>query len=191
MIESGDEAINWTTFTYFYRRLLANPSYYSPTDPTHEGLGAYLSEMVETTLKELGESKVIEFDEDEGTVAPQNAAMIAAYYNISYITMQTFILSLTQRTKPKGHPRNRNLGDRVRVHPNPAPRRRKFFDAYTTACPSKCPSQRTIRLTSRPLFSSKPTSLRMQLPVDLAKDQEVIVAKTLSLLSATVDILSS
>jgi hypothetical protein len=49
------------------------------------------------------------------------------------------------------------------------------------------------RLSSEEREISNPVGgfSRMQLPIDLAKDQEVILTKILSLLSATVDILSS
>ena len=102
MISSTQDAVDWATYTYFYRRLLANPSYYGLTDTSHEGLSAHLSELVETTLKDLAEAKMVDVDEEDDTVTPLNAAMIAAYYNISFITMQTFLLSLTGRTKLKG-----------------------------------------------------------------------------------------
>ncbi|KJZ76611.1 hypothetical protein HIM_03947 [Hirsutella minnesotensis 3608] len=190
MIESGDDAINWTTFTYFYRRLLANPSYYGLTSTTHEGLSNYMSDLVETTLRELGESKIIDFDEDDGTVAPQNAAMIGAYYNISYITMQTFLLSLGARTKLKGileivtsatefesiqvrrHEKSllRRIYERVPVKMSQADYESPHFKAF-------------VLLQAH--FS------RMQLPIDLAKDQEVLLSRVLSLLSAVIDILSS
>src|SRR6202012_5613420 len=58
--------------------------------------------LVETTLKELTEAKIIDLDEEDDSIPPLNPAMIAAYYNISFITMQTFLLSLTARTKLKG-----------------------------------------------------------------------------------------
>ncbi|KAH8885175.1 Sec63-domain-containing protein [Thozetella sp. PMI_491] len=190
MIESGDEAINWTTFTYFYRRLLANPSFYSLTDATHEGLSAYLSDMVETTLKELSESKVIDFDEDEGTVAPANAARIAAYYNISYITMQTFLLSLTQRTKLKGILEivtSATEFESIQI--------RRHEDGILRRIYDRLPVKMSQPVYDSPHFKAfvllQAHFSRMQLPVDLAKDQEAIVSKVLSLLNATVDILSS
>ncbi|CRK35112.1 hypothetical protein BN1708_006627 [Verticillium longisporum] len=103
LITNGEDAINWTTFTYFYRRLLANPSFYNLTDTTQDGLNDYMSDLIQTTLTELQDSKIIELDDDDGS----------AHFS------------------------------------------------------------------------------RMQLPIDLSKDQEIIVSKVLSLLSATVDVLSS
>ncbi|EAA36222.1 hypothetical protein GE21DRAFT_878 [Neurospora crassa] len=190
MIESGEDAINWATFTYFYRRLLANPSYYSLTDPTHDGLSQYLSDMVEATLKDLAESKIIDFDEDDGTVAPQNAAMIAAYYNISYITMQTFLLSLTAKTKLKGI-----LEIVTSATEFEAIQIRRHEEVILRRIYESVPVKMAEPVFDSPHFKAfvllQAHFSRMNLPIDLAKDQEVILTKVLSLLSATVDILSS
>ena len=190
MIESGEDAINWATFTYFYRRLLANPSYYSLTDPTHEGLSQYLSDMVEATLKELADSKIIDMDEEDGTVAPLNAAMIAAYYNISYYTMQTFLLSLNQKTKLKGILEivtSATEFESIQIRRHEEAILRRIYD--------KVPAKMTVLAYDSPHFKAfvlvQAHFSRMNLPIDLAKDQEVILTKLLSLLSAVVDILSS
>ncbi|KAI1488164.1 Sec63 Brl domain-containing protein [Biscogniauxia mediterranea] len=190
MIESAEDAINWTTFTYFYRRLLANPSYYSLTNPTHDGLSSYLSDLVETTLKELTESKIIDFDEDDGSVAPQNAAMIAAYYNISYITMQTFLLSLSAKTKLKGILEivtSATEFESIQIRRHEDKILRRIYD--------RVPVKMSDPAYDSPHFKAfvllQAHFSRMQLPIDLAKDQEVIISKVLSLLSATVDVLSS
>ncbi|KAI1345118.1 Sec63 Brl domain-containing protein [Xylariaceae sp. FL0016] len=190
MIESAEDAINWTTFTYFYRRLLANPSYYSLTSATHDALSNYLSDMVEATLKELTESKIIDFDEDDGSVDPQNAAMIAAYYNISYITMQTFLLSLSAKTKLKGILEivtSATEFESIQIRRHEDGLLRRIYD--------RVPVKMSEPVYDSPHFKAfvllQAHFSRMQLPIDLAKDQEIIVSKVLSLLSATVDVLSS
>ncbi|KAF7523141.1 hypothetical protein G7054_g11863 [Neopestalotiopsis clavispora] len=190
MIESGEDAINWTTFTYFYRRLLANPSYYSLPSKDPDALNAYLSDLVETTLKELTESKIIDFDEDDGSVAPQNAAMIAAYYNISYITMQTFLLSLSQKTKLKGILEivtSATEFESIQIRRHEETLLRRIYD--------RVPVKMAEPVYDSPHFKAfvllQAHFTRMQLPIDLAKDQEIIISKVLSLLSATVDVLSS
>ena len=189
-IESTQDAVDWTTYTYLYRRLLANPSFYGLSDTTHEGLSTYLSDQVEQTLKDLSDAKIIELDEEEDTVTPLNAAMIAAYYNISFITMQTLLLSLKRGTKLKGvleivtaatefediqirrHEDHilQRIYDRVPVKLSEANFESPHFKAF-------------VLLQAH--FS------RMQLPTDLAKDQETILRKVLNLLSACVDVLSS
>ncbi|KAJ2981693.1 hypothetical protein NQ176_g1869 [Zarea fungicola] len=190
MIESGEDAINWSTFTYFYRRLLANPSYYGLTSTTHEGLSQYMSDLVETTLRELDESKIIDVDDEDGSVTPQNAAMIAAYYNISYITMQTFLLSLSARTKLKGILEivtSATEFESIQVRRHEDGLLRRIYD--------RIPVKMAQPIFDSPHFKAfvllQAHFSRMQLPIDLAKDQEVLLSRVLSLLSAIVDILSS
>ncbi|XWW92957.1 hypothetical protein V2A60_000885 [Cordyceps javanica] len=190
MIESGEDAINWTTFTYFYRRLLANPSYYGLTSTTHEGLSNYMSDLVETTLRELDESKIIDFDDEDGSVAPQNAAMIGAYYNISYITMQTFLLSLSARTKLKGILEivtSATEFESIQVRRHEDGLLRRIYDRIPVKMAQ--PTFDTPHFKAFVLLQAHFS--RMQLPIDLAKDQEIILSRVLSLLSAIVDILSS
>ncbi|PBP27364.1 Sec63 Brl domain-containing protein [Diplocarpon rosae] len=190
MIESADDAINWTTFTYFYRRLLANPSYYSLTDTSHDGLSAHLSELVETTLKDLAETKIIDLDEDDDSVTPLNPAMIAAYYNISYITMQTFLLSLSSRTKLKGILEivtSATEFESIQIRRHEDSLLRRIYDRVPVKMAQ--PSYDSPHFKAFVLLQAHFS--RMQLPIDLAKDQEIILTKVLGLLSATVDVLSS
>lgn len=190
MIESAEDAVNWTTFTYFYRRLLANPSYYSLADTSNEGLSAHLSELVETTLNDLSETKIIDLDDDDDSVTPLNAAMIAAYYNISYITMQTFLLSLTARTKLKGILEivtSATEFESIQI--------RRHEDSLLRRIYGRVPVKMAEPAFDSPHFKAfvllQAHFSRMQLPIDLAKDQEIILTKVLGLLSATVDVLSS
>lgn len=189
-LSSTQDAVDWMTYTYFYRRLLANPSFYGLSDISHEGLSTFLSELVENTLKELSEAKIIDLDEEDDSVSPLNAAMIGAYYNISFITMQTFLLSLSGRTKLKGileivTSATEFESIQIRRHENHILRR--VYD--------RCPVKMAEVSYDSPHFKAfvllQAHFSRMQLPLDLAKDQEDIIRKVLNLLSACVDVLSS
>nr|POF26016.1 pre-mrna-splicing factor brr2 [Quercus suber] len=189
-IESTQDAVDWTTYTYFYRRLLANPSYYSLTNTSHEGLSAFLSELVESTLKDLAEANVIEIDEDEDTVTPLNAAMIAAYYNLSFYTIQTLLMSLKRTTKLKGILEIVTAAsefEHIQV--------RRHEETILQRIYERCPVKLSDVDFESPHFKAfvllQAHFSRMQLPTDLAKDQEIILRKVLNLLSATVDVLSS
>ena len=63
-----------------------NPNYYNLHNVSHQHLSDHLSELVETTLNGLPNSKCIAI-EDEMDVTPLNLSMIAAYDNISYVTV--------------------------------------------------------------------------------------------------------
>lgn len=190
-IESTQDALDWTTYTFFYRRLLANPSYYGLKDTSHQGLSAHLSELAESTLNDLSEAKLIELDEDEGTVAPLNAAMIAAYYDISFVTMQTLLLSLKRTSKLKGIleivTAATEFEDAVPIRRHEEPTLRRIYDRVPVklaAADFESPHFKAFVLLQAH-FS------RMHLPADLAKDQEAVLRKVSNLLSAAVDVLSS
>ena len=189
-IESTQDAMDWTTYTYFYRRLMANPSFYGLSDVSHEGVSAYLSEQVETTLKDLSDAKIIELEEDEDSITPLNAAMIAAYYNISFITMQTLLLSLKRTTKLKGileivTAATEFEGIQIRRHEEHILQR--IYDRV----PVKLSEVNFESPHFKAFVLLQAHFSRMQLPTDLAKDQEVILRKVLNLLCACVDVLSS
>ncbi|KAJ5677503.1 Helicase C-terminal [Penicillium maclennaniae] len=189
-ISSTQDAVDWMTYTYFYRRLLANPSFYGLSDVSHEGLSTFLSELVENTLKELSEAKIIDLDEEDDSVTPLNAAMISAYYNISFITMQTFLLSLSARTKLKGI-----LEIVTSATEFESVQMRRHEDHILRRVYDRCPVKMSEPAFDSPHFKAfvllQAHFSRMQLPIDLAKDQEDIVRKVLNLLSACVDVLSS
>jgi pre-mRNA-splicing helicase BRR2 len=190
MITSTQDAVDWSTYTYFYRRLLANPSFYGLKDTSHEGLSAFLSELVETTLKDLVDAKIIEHDEDEDTIAPLNACRISAYYNISFITMQTFLLSLNNKTKLKGLLEivtSATEFESIQIRRHEDNILRRIYD--------RVPVKMSQPVYDSPHFKAfvllQAHFSRMALPVDLAKDQEMILKKVLNFLSACVDVLSS
>ena len=189
-IASTQDAVDWTTYTYFYRRLLGNPSYYGLNDVSHDSLSAHLSELVENTLKELSEAKTIELDEEDDSIAPLNPAMIAAYYNISFITMQTFLLSLTGKTKLKGL-----LEIATSATEFESIQIRRHEDHILGRIYDRVPVKMSEPSYDSPHFKAfvllQAHFSRMELPIDLAKDQEMIVGKVLNLLSACADVLSS
>lgn len=190
IISSTQDAVDWTTYTYFYRRLLANPSYYGLTDTSHEALSTHLSEVVENTLRDLVDAKIIDLDEDNDSIEAQNAAKISAYYNISFITMQTFLLSLNGRTKLKGILEivaSATEFENIQIRRHEENTLRRIYD--------RLPVKMAQPVYESPYFKAfvllQAHFSRLQLPPDLVKDQEVILSKVLNLLSGCVDVLSS
>ncbi|CAH2236759.1 jg14251 [Pararge aegeria aegeria] len=100
-IENKQDAVDYLTWTFLYRRLTQNPNYYNLQGVTHRHLSDHLSELVETTLSDLEQSKCMAI-EDEMDVQPLNLGMIASYYYINYTTIELFSLSLTSKTKIRG-----------------------------------------------------------------------------------------
>ncbi|XP_078443956.1 DExH-box ATP-dependent RNA helicase DExH12-like [Wolffia australiana] len=95
------DAVDYITWTFMYRRLTKNPNYYNLQGVSHRHLSDHLSELVETTLADLEASKCVAVEEDM-YLSARNLGMIASYYYISYTTIERFSSSLTQKTKMKG-----------------------------------------------------------------------------------------
>lgn len=103
LIKNRQYAVDWITYSLFYRRLQLNPSFYKLKDNSEDSLSEYLSELIEKNLGELQSAKLIELDidneynddkdesinEDEKTeLRPLNGCLIANYYNVAYLTME-------------------------------------------------------------------------------------------------------
>ncbi|KAK9927935.1 hypothetical protein M0R45_025095 [Rubus argutus] len=101
IIENKQDAVDYLTWTFLYRRLTQNPNYYNLQGVTQRHLSDYLSELVENTLSDLETSKCVSV-EDDIDLSPLNLGMIASYYYISYTTIERFSSSLTSKTKMKG-----------------------------------------------------------------------------------------
>ncbi|CAM8919119.1 unnamed protein product [Rhodiola kirilowii] len=101
VIENKQDAVDYLTWTFMYRRLAKNPNYYNLQAVSHKHLSDHLSELVEKTLSDLEASKCVAI-EDDIYLSPLNLGMIASYYYISYTTIERFSSSLTAMTKMKG-----------------------------------------------------------------------------------------
>ncbi|KAK4275030.1 hypothetical protein QN277_018173 [Acacia crassicarpa] len=101
IIENKQDAVDYLTWTFMYRRLAQNPNYYNLQGVSHRHLSDHLSELVENTLSDLEASKCVAI-EDDMDLSPLNLGMIASYYYISYTTIERFSSSLTSKTRMKG-----------------------------------------------------------------------------------------
>lgn len=101
VITSKQDAVDYLTWTFLYRRLPLNPHYYNLASASHRHISDHLSELVESTLEALSEAKCIQIIEDL-YVEPLNLGMIAAYYSIHYGTIEMMSSSLQANTRLRG-----------------------------------------------------------------------------------------
>ncbi|TVU47944.1 hypothetical protein EJB05_07562, partial [Eragrostis curvula] len=87
-ISNKEEAIIYLTWTYLYRRLVVNPSYYGLEDTETNTLNSYLSRLVETTFEDLEDSGCIRVDDH--SVKYLILGKIASQYYLSYLTVSMF-----------------------------------------------------------------------------------------------------
>lgn len=62
-ITSKQDALDYVTWTYFFRRLIRNPSYYHLEETASAAINKFLSEIVVDALTQLEKSYCIEIEE--------------------------------------------------------------------------------------------------------------------------------
>ncbi|CAH2054677.1 unnamed protein product, partial [Iphiclides podalirius] len=89
-VQTKQDILDYLTWTYFFRRLLKNPSYYNLESLEPQDVNYYLSSLVQTRLDALLNANCIEIEEDERTVHSTWMGRIASYYYLSHKTMAHF-----------------------------------------------------------------------------------------------------
>lgn len=188
-IDDKQSAVDILTWTLLYRRLMMNPQVYNCQGKDMQHIGDWLSELVESTLNDLEGSKCIAI-EDEMDVSPLNLGMVASFYNVSYVTIDVFNMSLKGRTKLKGLLEIVSSAAEfedlpIRQHEEMILRR--IYDRL----PFKLDNINFYTPYHKVFVLLQAHFARINLPIDLAHDQEWILKRILNLLSACVDVMSS
>jgi pre-mRNA-splicing helicase BRR2 len=187
-IETMQDAVDYLTWTFLYRRLPKNPTYYGLQGTSNAHISEFLSEMVETVMGDLEESKCIKIS-DDGEISPLNLGMIASYYYIQYKTIDIIASSVTPKTKIRGvleilsaawefadlplrYREEKTIKMLARTQPHTLPD--VPYDAH----------MKTLVLLQCH-FSRKP------IPADLRIDQKTILSDAPKLVRAIVDVISS
>ncbi|KAJ2767149.1 activating signal cointegrator 1 complex subunit 3 [Coemansia nantahalensis] len=91
-IASAQDAVEYLSWTYLFRRLRQNPTYYGVEDTTDAGVNRHLSRMVMDCFAELERAQCVEIGFAEGSVAvaPTPLGRVASQYYLSATTMKTF-----------------------------------------------------------------------------------------------------
>ncbi|KAJ3318630.1 activating signal cointegrator 1 complex subunit [Boothiomyces sp. JEL0866] len=101
-IKSKQDAMDYMTWTYLYRRVSMNPTFYGCEDGTEEKVGLYLSQLIERTLYELNDSYCVSVEEDTVKATPFGA--IASYYYLRHNTIKTLKQRLARGYVSAGNP---------------------------------------------------------------------------------------
>ncbi|KAJ2656903.1 activating signal cointegrator 1 complex subunit 3 [Coemansia sp. RSA 1200] len=101
-VKSAQDAVDYLSWTYLYRRLRQNPTYYGVEDPTELGINKYLSNLILGCFADLERAQCVVVDHDyaRGSVAvsPTPLGKIASQYYLSHQTMLTFSERLATTT---------------------------------------------------------------------------------------------
>ncbi|KAJ3318638.1 hypothetical protein HDU76_000778 [Blyttiomyces sp. JEL0837] len=102
-IKSKQDAMDYLTWTYFYRRLQMNPTYYGVVDVSEAGINEFMSLLIERTLDDLQRASCVEISHGF-YVQPTIFGRIASYYYLTYRTVGLITRRLTREYKSVGDP---------------------------------------------------------------------------------------
>lgn len=84
--------MEYLTWTYFFRRLLENPSYYNLPDVKPERVNQYLSDLVDAVVNVLVDSNCVVITREDNNLCYESTffGQVASYYYLSHKTMLHF-----------------------------------------------------------------------------------------------------
>ena len=88
MITCKQDCVDYLTWTYFYRRVVRNPTYYGLTNLKGNTIDFFLSEKVEKTLKDLETAKCITIENEK--VQATTLGIIGSFYYLSFESVFLF-----------------------------------------------------------------------------------------------------
>eukprot|EP00094_Tigriopus_californicus_P013560 TCALIF_13117-PA protein Name:"Similar to ascc3 Activating signal cointegrator 1 complex subunit 3 (Gallus gallus)" AED:0.06 eAED:0.06 QI:112/0.94/0.95/1/0.78/0.75/20/319/2227 len=89
-IQTKQDALDYITWTYFFRRLIQNPTYYGLEGVDETNLNHFLTETIDGALYTLESSCCIEIDDDGKGIQSTVLGRIASYYYLSHETIGQF-----------------------------------------------------------------------------------------------------
>ncbi|QPG74274.1 hypothetical protein FOA43_001599 [Brettanomyces nanus] len=88
-IKSRQDAMDFLTWTFLYRRAHHNPTYYGVEDVSPAGISKYLSGLIDGVIDDLKESKCLVSTGEK--MSPTPFLQISSYYYLSHKTMRNLL----------------------------------------------------------------------------------------------------
>lgn len=89
-IKTKQDAVDYLTWTYFFRRLLKNPTYYNLDTIEADKMNEYMSDLVEGALELLEDARCIAINDDDDSLEPLMLGRVASYYYLQYPSVALF-----------------------------------------------------------------------------------------------------
>lgn len=189
IIKQRQNCIDVLTFTFFYRRLLKNPSFYDLKEVSNNGISTYLSELIESVFDDFNKEEFIEEEEEGDIISPLNKIVIASHYNSTFETISN-LSKLSNKSKLKDifHA----LTNATEFSYLPV---REDDDALLLKLQTKLPIKYSQDDYESPFFKAfillQAHISRVSVPLDLKQDQKSVLNRILPILNAAIDLLSS
>lgn len=89
-VQTKQAILDYLTWTYCFRRLLRNPTYYDLVSIEPEDVNKFISNLVQSVLDVLLAAGCIQMDSDDRHIMPTPLGCISSYYYLSHQSMKHF-----------------------------------------------------------------------------------------------------
>jgi activating signal cointegrator complex subunit 3 len=94
VITNLQDCLEYLSWTYYFRRLAMNPSYYQLEDNSPSGITNHLTRLIEKILFDLESKKCIEIKSENDILESTTLGKITSYYYLDYRTTSLFVNGL-------------------------------------------------------------------------------------------------
>ncbi|XP_026190378.1 U5 small nuclear ribonucleoprotein 200 kDa helicase [Cyclospora cayetanensis] len=189
-IESKQDAVDWLTWSFLYRRLSKNPNYYGLQGTSHQHLSDYLSELVESTVHTLEQAQCVA-EKNEVDLEPLNLGLISAFYCVKVATIELFNRSLAPTSKRRALLEILSAAAEFGSLPL-RPGEETVLKGIAQRIGLKLPASTDFaKASTKALVLIHAHCQRATLPSDLVADQKQVLEPCVRLLHALVDVIAS
>lgn len=89
VVSNKQEGLDWVTWSFFYRRISANPNYYNLASRTTDEVSEFLSEVIENSVEDLENNSCL-IVHNEMDLEADNLGIIGSYYGTKIESMGLF-----------------------------------------------------------------------------------------------------
>jgi replicative superfamily II helicase len=90
LLHNVHDCIEYLTWTYFFRRLIMNPSYYNLIDNAAKNVEDYLTNMIVKVVSDLEKANCIEVSKENNQFCCTFLGKVASYYYLNYKSVGEF-----------------------------------------------------------------------------------------------------
>lgn len=96
-IASRQQALDFLTWTFLYRRAHNNPTYYGIEDLSPVGISKYLGGLIDQAIENLQESSCVKVTAKDELV-PSPFLQVSSFYYLSHMTIRTVLANITKES---------------------------------------------------------------------------------------------
>ena len=97
-LTSRQHCLDYLTWTYFFRRLTKNPSFYNLNGNDADAINSYLRTLINTNLLKLRDAGCIELDFTDDNIKSTHLGYLCSFYYLSHLTVMNLDKRLQAET---------------------------------------------------------------------------------------------